>query len=209
MNKFSQMLIDSVNFICVPLRLAIPQPIIRKIPVLRTNEEERSYRTLTEYRGRALDIGCGSNRIIKSYRAAGNQGMGVDVYGWDGPDLIVEDTSRLPYDSNSMDTISFVACLNHIPNRVAVLKESRRILKPDGRVLITNLTPIISRTWHRVAFWDADQHERGMKEGEVFGFNDRELREMLDKAGFTFVKRIGFMWGLNHLYVFRPTRSAE
>lgn len=209
MKRLTQLLIDAANFICVPLRLAIPQPFIAKIPILRTNEEERSYRTLAEYRGVALDIGCGSNRIIKNYRDAGHQGTGVDVYGWDGPDLIVQDTAHLPYDSHSIDTISFVACLNHIPNRVDVLNESRRLLKPAGRVLITNLTPVISRIWHRIAFWDADQHERGMKEGEVWGFSDTELREMLDKAGFTFVKRIGFMWGLNHLYIFKPTQATE
>ena len=203
-NKFSVMLVDMINFVCVPVRLLIPQPIISKIPILRTNEEERALRILAEYRGVALDIGCGSNRIIKSYRQSGKDGTGIDVYNWDGPDLIVEDTSDLPFAPKTFDTISFVACLNHIPNRLDVLREASRILKPTGKVLITNLTPVVSQIWHRIAFWDADQRERGMKEGEVWGFRDSELREMLAGVGFRFVKKVGFMWGLNHLYVFEP-----
>jgi SAM-dependent methyltransferase len=209
MSNISQQLVELINVIFVPIRLAIPQPILSKIPVLRTNEEERCYRTLAEYHGVALDIGCGANGVIKHYRRAGNQGTGVDVYGWEGPDLIVPDSAHLPFESRSFDTISFVACLNHIPNRVDVLKEARRLLKQDGRVLITNLRPWVSRIWHKIAFWDPDQHERGMKDGEVFGFSDRALIEILDGAGFALVKRVGFMWGLNHLYVFELKRSSN
>jgi ubiquinone/menaquinone biosynthesis C-methylase UbiE len=201
MTKGFQMILNVINFFCVPIRLMIPQPLLAKLPVLRTNEQERRYRTLKEYQGRALDIGCGSNVIVKSYRSEGGEGIGVDVYEWDGPDLIVPDTAHLPYESGDFDTISFVACLNHIPNRMDVLKEAYRLLKSDGRVLITNLTPLISQIWHTIAFWDSDQHERGMKEGEVWGFTDADLREMLDQTGFECVKRISFMWGLNHLYI--------
>jgi len=208
-NKVLAVLVDAVNFLCVPLRLMIPQPLLARIPVLRTNEEERRNRVLAEYRGKALDLGCGANRLIRTYRESGRKGSGVDVYDWDGPDLIVPDTSRLPFAPRSFDTISFVACLNHIPNRFDALQEAGRVLKPGGRVIITNLTPVVSMVWHKLAFWDADQHERGMKAGEVWGFSDRQLRELLDQAGFRCVKKVGFMWRLNHLYVFELTSTGE
>ena len=197
-------LISVINFILVPLRLIIPQPIIAKVPLLRTNEDERCRMVLAELRGKALDIGCGRNKMIQEYRQSGQEGLGVDIFEWGGPDLVVENTAHLPFDSETFDCVSFIACLNHIPNRSDVLNEARRVIKPGGRILITNLTPFVSMVWHKIAFWDADQNERGMKEGEVWGFNDTQLKEMVGKAGFHLVKRIAFMWGLNHLYIFEP-----
>lgn len=201
-DRRSGMLTDLLNFLTVPIRLMIPQPLLAKMPFLRTNEDERLYRVLAEYRGAALDIGCGNNRVIKTYRSEGHRGLGVDVYSWEGPDMIVEDTAILPFDSQSFDTISFVACLNHIPNRGEVLLEARRLLKPGGCVVITNLTPRISYIWHKIAVWDRDQKTRGMNDGEVWGFTDKQLQSLLSSAGFRLTKRKHFMWGLNNLYIF-------
>lgn len=72
-----------------------------------------------------------------------------------------------------------MASLNHIPNREAVLREAHRLLSRGGRLVVTNLTPRLSRIWHFGAFWDKDQHERGMEEGEVWGFTHEELVELL------------------------------
>jgi hypothetical protein len=67
--------------------------------------------------------------------------------------------------------------------------------------VITNLTPAISRLWHAWAFWDKDQHQRGMKEGEVWGFSHDELAWLLKQAEFQIVKRQRFSWGFNNLYI--------
>jgi len=193
---------DILNELLLPIRLIVPQPYIRKLPLLRTNEDERIMRVLAEYRGKALDIGCGNNRLIKIYRSKGHNGLGVDVYNWDGPDMIVKDTTSLPFDNEEFDTISFVASINHIPNRLLVLKEAYRLLKLEGRLLITALTPRISLFWHKFAYWDNDQRERGMSEGEVYGFSANELKSMVSEAGFQIISKRSFMWGLNNLYIF-------
>jgi SAM-dependent methyltransferase len=193
----------ALNQILLPLKLLIPQPLIRGVPLLKTNADIRTGVVLNAARGKLLDIGCGTNRLVAQYRRNGGDGVGVDVYPWQGVDLIVEDTSRLPYPDASFDTVSFVACINHIPNRADVLREARRLLRPGGRVLLTNLTPRLSRIWHAWAFWDADQHERGMAEGEVFGFTHDELLALVAGTGLDFVERRKFSWGLNSLYVFR------
>ena len=159
-----------VNQALLPLKLVVPQPLIAKVPYLATNYDIRIGVSLQAVKGKLLDIGCGTNRLVKAYRAKGGEGTGVDVYQWDGVDLLVEDTSKLPFPDASFDTITFIACINHIPNRLDVLREAHRLLTPDGRVVLTNLPPGLSRLWHAWAFWDNDQHERGMAEGEVFGF---------------------------------------
>ena len=40
-------------------------------------------------------------------------------------DLVVDDTSDLPYENGSFDSSTIVAALNHIPNRRQVLREVR------------------------------------------------------------------------------------
>lgn len=191
------------NQVLLPLKLLIPQPVVARIPGLTTNHEIRTAMVLAQVRGRLLDIGCGTNDVVKQYRTRGGEGTGVDVYPWPGLDLLVDNTAQLPFPDQAFGTITFVACLNHIPNRVDVLHEAKRLLEPGGIVLVTNLTPGLSRLWHKWAFWDADQHERGMAAGEVFGFTHGDLLNLLQKAGFQFVKCQPFSWGLNSLYTFR------
>ena len=160
---------------------------------------QRVKAVLPHVRGRLLDLGCGSNRLVRHY----SNGVGVDVHPWPGADLVVDDTAALQWDSHSFDTITIVAALNHIPNRAAVLNECRRVLRPGGRVVITMLTPRTSRLWHWLrGSWDADQRERGMRAGEVYGFTFRELIALFERSGFALLARQRFMLGLNCVYTF-------
>ncbi|MEE8575602.1 MAG: class I SAM-dependent methyltransferase [Thermodesulfobacteriota bacterium] len=192
--------INLINSIIFPIKLIIPQPVIRKIPGLTTNEDIRIDEVIRLMRGYSLDIGCGPNHLIAEYKKRGGTGVGVDVYDWGAQDLLVKDTADLPYDDGTFDTVTMVACLNHIPNRKEVLIETRRILKPDGCLVFTNLSPLISQIWHKYAFWDEDQHDRGMKEGEVYGFTGSQLRELLGETGFEIKEAHSFSWGLNKIY---------
>ena len=154
---------------------------------------------LPHVNGRLLDVGCGSNTLVRHYA----NGIGVDVHPWPGADVIVRDTAALQWESESFDTITIVAALNHIPNRAAVLKECRRVLRPGGRVVVTMLPPRTSRLWHWLrAPWDADQRDRGMQPGEVYGFTTAELLDMFGRAGFTLLLQRRFMLGFNCVYVF-------
>jgi SAM-dependent methyltransferase len=154
---------------------------------------------LPHVHGRLLDLGCGSNRLVRHY----SNGVGVDVHPWPGADLVVDDTAALQWDSHSFDTITILAALNHIPNRAAVLDECRRVLRPGGRVVVTMLTPRTSLVWHWLrGSWDADQRERGMRAGEVYGFTSRELVALFERSGFALLARQRFMLGVNCLYIF-------
>lgn len=189
-----------MNNILFPLKLIIPQPIVKKIPGLLTNEDIRIRFVLIYINGKLLDIGCGNNRLVKSYLQMGGEGTGVDVYNWDDSVLLVKDTSDLPFEAKTFDTITFVASINHIPNRLEVLKEAHRLLAGDGRIILTNLSPFISKIWHKWAFWDKDQHERGIEEGEIWGFKERDLAKLLNQAGFKVIKKQKFSWRINQVY---------
>lgn len=154
---------------------------------------------LPHVRGRLLDVGCGANELARRH---GQGSLGVDVFQWGDVDLVVDDTSKLPYDDASFDTVSILAALNHIPNRGDVLREAHRLLKPGGRMILTMIPPTISRVWHFLRRpWDADQTERGMKEGEVWGLTPRAVRQLLRDAGFEIDAERRFMLGINRLTI--------
>lgn len=162
----------------------------------------RKWRTaavLPHLTGKLLDIGCGHNDLVKAY---GGNGTGVDVYPWEGCDVVVEDTAKLPFQAGEYQTATIIAALNHIPNRGDVLKEANRVLAPGGKMIITMLSPGISKVWHFLRRpWDEDQHERGMKEGEVWGITPAGVRKLLNDAGFDVTKEKRFMLGLNRVFV--------
>lgn len=154
--------------------------------------------------GSLLDIGCGTNELVRSYSG---KGIGTDVYQWGDVDVIVEDTAKLPFDDKTFDTITIVATLNHIPNRTQVLLEAKRVLKDSGKLIVTMIPPKISRVWHGIRKpWDADQSERGMKEGEVYGLTENELSELLSEAGFEITFKKKFMLGINNLTIAKKSK---
>jgi ubiquinone/menaquinone biosynthesis C-methylase UbiE len=149
-------------------------------------------------RGSLLDIGCGTNKLVKKH----GEGIGVDIYQWGEVDLVVENTAKLPFKDSSFDTITIIAALNHIPNRDDVLKEANRLLEKDGIIIITMIPPRISRIWHFLRKpWDADQKERGMAQGEVYGFEQEQIRELLRNAGFDIIIEKHFMLQVNEITV--------
>lgn len=164
-----------------------------------TLEEERIQKVLPLISGRLLDIGAGPNSLVKRY---GN-GIGVDVVEWGGGALVVKNTARLPFKNSSFDTITFIACLNHIPNRLEVLNEARRLLKPDGKIIITMINPILGNIGHAIWWYSEDKQRGGMKAGELGGMWTKDIVILLSKASFRLVTHYKFQLGLNHVYVFR------
>lgn len=191
---FFKLIIDRLFF---PLIAVCPNKFIKTLG-LTPIDDERLAITLQHVKGYLLDIGCGENMLVKAH---GN-GVGVDVFPWSGVDTVLEDTSKLPFNDCSFDTVTMLASLNHIPNRNDVLKEVRRVLKKDGKIIISMISPFVSRIVHFLRYsYDPDQHERGMKDGEVFGFNKREMIKLLENNNYKVILIKGFVFGLNRLYI--------
>jgi len=160
---------------------------------------KRIEKVVPHIRGKLVDIGCGTNELCAAY---GKDAVGVDVYPWPGVDQVVTNTADLPFKSKSIDTVTIIAALNHIPNRNEVLKEAHRILNDNGRLIITMIPPFISTVWHTLRKpWDVDQSERGMKEGEVYGLSPAAIRKLINENGFEVKEEHPFMLGVNRLYV--------
>ncbi|WP_319763584.1 methyltransferase domain-containing protein [Maridesulfovibrio sp.] len=156
-------------------------------------------------KGNLLDIGCGTNEFVKAYRKAhpDRESKGVDVEQWGGVDIVVSDSSEIPLDDESFDTITCLAALNYVPNRDKFLLEVKRILDNDGVFIISMIPPSIAKIWHRIRSpWDVVSFfSRGMKSHEEFGFTSAQVRELFRKAGLDIVYEKRFMFGINTAYV--------
>jgi len=164
-----------------------------------TLDDERLNQVLPVVKGKLLDIGCGKNILVKMH----GDGVGVDVFDWGGGAMVVENTAQLPFPDQSFDTITFLACLNHIPNRQEVLKEAKRLIKPEGILIITMINPIFGKIGHSVWWYSEDKHRGGMKDGEVGGLWSNDIIEICNSAGFNLAKKIKFEYGLNNVYIFK------
>lgn len=162
--------------------------------------DKRIKTVLPHIEGYLLDIGCGTNKLVKTYSG---KGVGVDVYQWGDVDLVVENTANLPFNEQTFDTVTIIAALNFIPNREEVLKEIRRVLKDSGKLIVTMIPPKISRVWLGIGKpWHKCQLESGMKQsGQVYGFTENSISKLLSEADFEIKFRKKFMLGINTLTI--------
>jgi hypothetical protein len=105
------------DFVGIPFRLVLFDQAWLPRFGWTTLEAERLNAVFPYLHGRVLDVGAGTNTLVNRY----GSGVGVDVHDWGNGVMVVEDTSRLPFEDASFDTITFIACLNHIPYREAAL----------------------------------------------------------------------------------------
>jgi len=186
------------DFIGIPFRLVLFDQAWLPRFGWTTLEEERLNAVFPHLRGRVLDVGAGTNTLINRY----HNGVGVDVHDWGNGVVVVDDTSKLPFEDASFDAITFIACLNHIPYREAALQEARRLLKPDGRLIITMINPLLGDFGHAIWWYSEDKKRGGMKEGELGGMWTSEIVCLCEAAGFKLELHRRFVYGMNNLYLF-------
>lgn len=186
------------DFVGIPARLVLFPPEWLERCGWTTLEDERLLVVLPQVKGRLLDIGAGPNTLVKLHGV----GTGVDVFDWGGGALVVEDTSKLPFPDHSFDTVTFIACLNHIPNRDDVVKEARRLLAPGGRVVMTMIDPILGDIGHAIWWYSEDKQRGGMLPGELGGMWTKDIVAICEAAGLKLTLHRRFVYGMNNLYVF-------
>ncbi len=192
------------DFVGAPFRLALlPQDVLPKFGWTRL-QDERFRAVLPHIQGRLLDIGAYDSSLVRAY--GGADSVGVDVFDWGGGTVVVESSASLPFESASFDTITLVACLNHIPYRAATLAEAVRLLRPGGRVVITMIDPVLGGIGHRIWWYGEDKHRGGMIEGERGGLWNREIIAMCEAVGLRLVLHRRFVYGMNNMLVFELPR---
>lgn len=149
--------------------------------------------------GRVLDSGCGSGWALSSFNEAGWECYGVDPSASAievgrkqyGLELSVGTVSSVTYPDNHFDYVRANHSLEHDPNCADTLKEFRRVIKPDGKLLIgvPNIDSIPAKLYGRY-WWSL------CPPVHTYSFSRRHLTRMLETAGFE-VERVRYCgnWG--------------
>jgi SAM-dependent methyltransferase len=141
---------------------------------------------------RVLDFGCGAGRFL----AALPNAIGVEIAeqavdrarsNVPGADVrLLEPDGSLPLGHGEIDLVWCSEVLEHIPDVAHALLEIRRVLKPDGRVLIT--VPYHGRFQAAgIALTRFERHFDPLGQHVRF-FTRRSLRDALEHSGFTRVQ---------------------
>ncbi len=145
-----------------------------------------------------LDIGCGIGETTNAIK--GKKVIGIDLSTTQinlarknrkkNTEFMVADAENLKFEDNYFDYIFATNILHHVPNPVKALKECRRVLKPNGKIItmdpnktspIGNLTRFISTK----TGWDKEKpvFSRFTLSPNEKQFRKKEYREMFEKAG--------------------------
>jgi SAM-dependent methyltransferase len=195
------------DFVLAPLRMALLPDAVAEKMGLTSLRGERFAAVLPVLKGKVLDIGAGDNVLIRLHQRradeltpAARDSVGVDVVDWGAGCVIIESSDRLPFPDESFDCVTFIACINHIPERQAALREARRVLRPGGRVVLTMIGRFLGEVGHKIWWYSEDKH-RHVDEHEEMGMDPAEVLQLLRAAGFTRIEVTRFLYRLNTLYV--------
>lgn len=159
-------------------------------------ENIRISKVLPFIQGRLLDIGCGYNNVVNQY----GEGIGADIYPWEGINILLDKSLKLPFKSKVFDTVTIIAALNHIPNRLEAIKEVNRVLRNEGKLIITMIGPLTGKIIH--GLFNKDERTRGgLSAGELPGMDKEVIENVFSEGNFFIDKEIPFEFGLNRVYI--------
>jgi SAM-dependent methyltransferase len=135
--------------------------------------------------GLLVDVGCGSKAFAPVLEPRVARYLGVD---WArppgfarerGPDVLAR-VEALPFRDASVDTVFGMSLLTFLPEPHALLEEARRVVRPDGALILefTQMAP------------------RHQEPEDFFCFTRNGARRLLERADFTPVEfiPIGGLW---------------
>jgi len=160
---------------------------------------------------KVLDIGCGNGRLVKLIEDKKVEYLGIDYSeslvniakeNFSDYKFEVGDLLDLKENDNQYDAVLLIAVLHHIPSaklRDQALQEIYRVLKPGGKLLMTNWNLWQPRFWHYhfKYFMDRKRKIHDLDKGDIMrewsgtgnfryvhSFTKSELFELAQANGF-------------------------
>jgi ubiquinone/menaquinone biosynthesis C-methylase UbiE len=145
---------------------------------------------------RILDVGCGTGALQKQL---GDAVVGVDLsegmLRHAAGARVAADVIRLPFREHAFDVVVSTSSLHYWVEPIEALREIRRVIKTNGRLVLTDWCDdyLACRVCDRLL---RVRHAGGY----VRAYGDRELRQLIARAGYASVAvetyKIGWLWGL-------------
>jgi len=136
-----------------------------------------------------LDVGCGTGNLLSLISSK----YKVQLYGIDlspnmleiarnkldgNADLRVGDSENLPFENESFDIVTCTDSFHHYPHPENVLEEIKRVIKPKGRILISD--PYAPTPFRQLV----NIYMHFSKSGDVKIYSEAEIRKLLENIGF-------------------------
>ncbi|MFH1820686.1 MAG: class I SAM-dependent methyltransferase [Candidatus Nealsonbacteria bacterium] len=153
--------------------------------------------------GVICDIGCGERaEFLFKLNNRIERAIGIDRKVVElplGAMGISQDLNKYPeIDLNiKFDYVTMLAVLEHLENPERILKEAYKILKPDGKIIITTPTKRARFVLETLAFLKIIP---SVKEHKQY-FTRKGLRLLLLNTGFTNIKHNYFSLGFNQIII--------
>jgi 2-polyprenyl-3-methyl-5-hydroxy-6-metoxy-1,4-benzoquinol methylase len=135
-----------------------------------------------------LDVGCSTGRALRLATTLGFKATGLDFSRW-----ATEHCAQLGFatrcgsligqwaESELFDIIHCCHTIEHVPDPMAYLREMRRLLQPDGQLMLAcpNYASLPRLAKGDEWIWCLDSH--------LWQFTSRQMQRMLESAGFKIV----------------------
>lgn len=147
--------------------------------------------------GRLLDVGCGAGSVADLARASFQRVCGCDLSihalrraSLRGMAVACVDLNAgvLPYRDNSFDCVTCLEVLEHVVDPLRLLKEVRRVLRPQGRLVLTTPNIRYFRNILKLVLEGRFPHTTTdtfvWGGGHLHYFTRADLAQLLGEAGF-------------------------
>lgn len=158
---------------------------------------------------KCVDIGCGFNgRFLFSISKKIKCGYGFDLRANEiekGNIKLINNSKfggKIPLKDETVERVFMLAVLEHLPVENELVKESNRILKRDGLLVLTTPTPIAKPVLEFLSYKLHIISEESIREHQHY-YSKQELIERLQRDGFTIEKYTYFQFGFNQMIIGR------
>ncbi|MBW2976429.1 class I SAM-dependent methyltransferase [Candidatus Woesearchaeota archaeon] len=139
-------------------------------------------------RGKLLDVGCAFGFFLELAKKDGWDVKGLEIskyaYAYAKEKLklpaVNKTLEKARFKANSFGVVTLFDVIEHLPDPKSTLKEVRRILKPQGLVVIT--TPDIGSITAKI-LWKNWEEVKRVRE-HIYYFSKDTLKKLLESLGF-------------------------